>query len=55
MGANSGKNNLKSKDIENHEFEEIKTNLTILKSIKSLYIVKEIFAFLRIKQRLNII
>ena len=55
MGANSGKKNLKSKDIENHEFEEIKTNLTILKTIKSLYIVKEIFFFLNIKQRLSII
>ena len=45
MGTSSNKNN----------FERIKSTININESIKSLYNLKEIFSFLDIKQKLNII
>jgi len=35
------------------EFEKIKSEINIRKSIKSLYILKDIFSFLTEKQKLN--
>ena len=55
MEESSGKDNLKSNDIKNYKSEKTKTNINCLKSFNSLYMIKETFSFLSIKQKLNII
>jgi len=55
MGASSGKNNLKSKDTKNQRLGKTKTDINILESIKSLHMINEIFSFLNIKKKLDII
>ena len=43
------------KKISKLKIEEINSNTNILESIKSTYILKEIFSFLNAKEKLNII
>ena len=54
-GSHSNNIDIIIKAKKKNEFENIKSEKNIGKSIKSLYILKDIFSFLSEKQKLNII